>query len=587
MLPRGTRAWQPLGVALLPLLLAADLERAEGWLAAIRRSHRVELLASLDLPASGVEGLDAALSAHPRAAAAVWAAGPREATRVAERLAAHEGPTLLHPAPSRIPDGPRVQIAHGWLTLSGVGALERLFAARRVEAVRLVVNGLPEGPAAGVGPALYHAVTLLARLGREVELERAVLATEDQLHLSFGIDGVPWQVEVSPHGSGLELTARSPEGDYGWMVDGVSETLRRPRAEARAIPAIPWAERCLRQLEVPTRGAALADVRRARALVESIEAALERPIPPERFSIGSLDDGLSRLGLAGDHPISVPFVPTKPPAFDLPLEALAYMLDLKPAVFLTVAPQDEARIRAKLPGHVERVERRIHVGPADRWSDDRDRGTPAVELYAARDRDVVRKLVQLQTSDPSHHLTAIGGLLGYPACCVQAFDALGDRSDNSYNRVAAAVRTSVGDAWPALLDDTVIKVLPHFPCTYRCERSLGQARRLVEALTDEHPKVRETLLGFLGGPVLYFDHDHQIHFRGFPTGGGVRYRGVSIPWSTSKAFAALAGAIAMGDYLVLADEEMTIYRNEGRLFSMRRIDPHLGVLMPFAREVAT
>ncbi|MCA9605458.1 MAG: hypothetical protein KC619_07675, partial [Myxococcales bacterium] len=112
----------------LPILLAADLARADDWVAAIRRSHSLSLLASLDLPASGAEGLDATLAAHPEAAAAVWASGPREATRIAERLVAHAGPTLLYPPPARPPEGGHVQIAHGWLTLAGVGALERLFA---------------------------------------------------------------------------------------------------------------------------------------------------------------------------------------------------------------------------------------------------------------------------------------------------------------------------------------------------------------------------------------------------------------------------------------------------------------------------
>lgn len=573
-------------MALLPLVLAADLERAEGWLAAIRRSHRIALLASLDLPASGVEGLDAALDATPEAAAAVWAAGEREATVVAERLARHPGPSLLHPPPARPPAGERVQLAHGWLSLSGVGALERLFAGRRVESVTLNVHGIPEGPAPGLGPALYHATTLLARLGRAVEIERAVLVTEELLHLTVALDGVPWQVEVAPRGWQLDLVARTAEGDYAWNVDGVSETLRRPRAEARAIPAVPWAERCLRQLEVPVRGASLDDARRVRAILDRVEEALERRLPPERFVIGRMDDGLGPIGLAGDLPATAPLARTSPPAFELPLEALMYSLDLKPAVFLTVAPQDEARIRARLPGHVERRERRVEVAPADRWTDDRERGTPAVELYAARDPETLRRLVQLQTTDPSHGIGAIGALLGYPACCVQAFAALGDRSDNSYNRVAAAVRTSVGEPWPALLDDTVIKLLPHFPCTYRCERSLDQARRLFDALSDEHPAIRDALAGYLGGPVLYFDHDHQIRFRGFPSGSGVRYRGVSMPWSHSEPFAALAGAIARGDYLVLGDEALYVYRNEGLLFSLRRTDPHLGVLMPFTRSVA-
>ncbi|MBX3273984.1 MAG: hypothetical protein KF729_27210 [Sandaracinaceae bacterium] len=566
----------------LSLLFAASVPAAEDWLRVIRRSHRMSLIASIDLAASGTDGLDAALAAHPRAAVAVFCAGPREASRIAERLARHEGPSVLYPTPARPCDGPRVQIAQGWLTLSGVGALERLLAPGRAQSVRLAVRGLPEGPARGLGPALTHAAGLVARLGREVEVRHAVLATEELLQVSLRVDAVPWELEVAPRGQSLELVARTGEGDYAWIVDGVSETLRRPRAEARAIPAAPWAERCLRQLEAPARGASLKDAERARAIVDAVEAALERPLPPDRVVVGSLEDGLGPLGLSGELPLTAPLAPLAPPRFDLPIELTSYALGLKPAVFLTVAPQDEARVRALLPGHVERVERRVEVGPGDRWLDDRARGEPRIELYAARDPDALRRLVQLQTSDPSLHLGAIGALLGYPACCVQAFASLGDRSDNGYNRIAAAARTSVGGPWPALLDDTSLKLLPHFPCTYRCERSLDAARALLEALADEAPALHRAVRAYLGGPVLYFDHDHQLRFRGEATGGGVRYTSVAIPWSRSEPFAALAGAIAEGDRLTLGDDALIVHRGEATRFVLARTDPHLGVLMPFS-----
>lgn len=278
--------------------------------------------------------------------------------------------------------------------------------------------------------------------------------------------------------------------------------------------------------------------------------------------------------------------PSRPPrrrARTCRFEAIAYALDLKPALFLTVAPQDEARVRARLPGHVERRERRVDVGRADRWNDDRSRGAPAIELYAARDPETLRKLIELQTTDPTRHLDAIGALLGYPACCVQAFGALGDRSDNSYNRLAAAVRTSVGGSWPALLDDTALKLLAHFVCTYRCERSLEQAQQLLDALADEQRSLRDSLTGYLRGPVLYFDHDHQVRFHGEASGLGVRYSAASIPWSPSPLFATFAGAIAQGDRLTLGEDALTVFRGDAMLFSLKRTDPHLGVLMPFAR----
>ena len=566
-----------------PLLLAADLDRAEPWAAAIRRSHGIELLASLDLPASGVSGLDAALEARPEAAVAVWAAGEREATRVAERLVAHEGPCLLHPPPARPPPGRGVQVVHGWLSLSGVGALERLFSSRGVDHVQLVVRGLPEGPALGLAPVLYQAMALVLRLGTQVAVTGAVLENEDDLTLSLRVDEVDWRVEISCRGWELQLIAHTGEGPYAWSADGVSETLQRPRAEARAIPAAPWEERCLAQLARPVRGADLEDARAVRALVDTIEGRLERPLPPLRFEVGSTADSLAPLGLAGVLPDLPPLDATPPPSFALPTEAVAYALDLRPAVFLTVEPQDEARVRGALPGHIERRERKVCVGPGDVWHDDRSRGEPRVELFAARDPDKLRRLVDLQVADPSESLSQIGAILGYPACCVQAFGALGDRSQNSFNRVATAVRTSVGGAWPKVLDDTTLKLLPHYACTYRCERSVEQAQAFLDAIADEVPRRRALIDGWLGGSVLYFDHDHQIRFDGEARGSSIRYKSVSIPWVPSEPFGVLAAAIAQGERMVLEDDALVVYIGDDEVFRQRRIDPHLGVLMPFAR----
>ncbi len=581
-MPRATAPWQPRGVALPPLLFAAHLDRAEPWAEVIRRSRQIELLASIDLAASGVEGIEEALDGWPDAAVAVWAEGPREATRIAERLLEHPGPTLLHPAPRRPPLGDGIELTHGWLTLSGVGALERLFGSRGVESVRLRLRGVPDGAADGLTDVLYHAATLALRFGHDVHVERAVLESEQTLTLTLTVDGAPWRVELESVGHGLELTVRTGEGDYGWSADAVSEVLRRPRGEPRAVPIVPWPERAIRQLMAPARGTDLHAARDARALIDAVERSLERRLPPDRFSVGSTADGLAPLGLSGILPPAAPLAPTPPPELPL-LEALAYQLDLKPAVFLTVAPQDEARIAAGLPGHVARRERRVQVDAGDRWTDARDRGEPRVELYAARDPRALERLVALQTERPTDAATELGALLGYPACCVQSFARQADRADNSFNRVATAVRTSVGGPWPVLLDDTALKLLPHFPCTYRCERSVQQARDLLAALEDEHPALADAIDAYLGGPVLYFDHDHQLRFHGASTDAqSVRFDAVSIPWSPSEPFAALAGAIARGDRLTLTDGALVVTRGEERVVELRRTDPGLGTLMPFA-----
>jgi hypothetical protein len=599
-------------VALPPLLFAAHGDQARSWSDVVRRSHAIELRAAIDLAAGGVEGLDRALAAWPDAAVAVWAAGPLEASRIAERLVARAAPSVLHPAPASAPSGSGVQVSHGWLTLAGVSAIEPLFTSR-VEAVRLRARGLPEGPAPGLAPVVYHALALVLRFGRDVRVEHAVLEDEQRITIVLDVDRVQWRLELSArHGPELSLAVRTVGGDYAWSADAVSESLERPGAEPRAVPSVPWAERCLKQLAQPMRGASLSDASAVRALMDEVEQVLERrlpPIPPRvelvrmpmsaslappppevsgTFRAPPLHEitarrkvGLERLGLLGDVPAAAPLAPRAPPVGALPFEAIGYRLELRAAVFITTDLAGEERVRASLPGHVVRRERTVALAP-DAWAEDGEKGEVRVELFAARDAVTAQKLADLSSAEPLESAQTIGALLGYPACCVQAFAAQADRSDNSYNRYAIAARTSWGP-WVRVLDDTSLKLLPHFACTYRCERSKEQADKLLAELAVEDPALHTSVLQYLGGPVLYFDHDHQIRFDGTVSDGGIVYRSISIPWPGPDAFATLAGAIARGNRLVLGDRDLEVFSGEAKLFSLERTDPGLGIVLPFGR----
>lgn len=592
-----------------PILFAAHGDRARSWADAVRRSRDLELLAAIDLSAGGIEGLDSALRARPDAAAMMWSAGPLESTSLAERLAEHEGPTLLHPAPARPPLGAGVQVTHGWLSLSGVAAIERLFAsagATKPEIVRLRARGVPEGPGLGLSPALYHALTLAHRFGQRVSVERAVLDDEQHLTLALEVDGVPWRVEVfAKKGPELQLVVRTSGGDFTWSADAVSESLERSSAEPRALPAASWAERCLRQITSPLPGADLADARAVSRTLDAVELALERRLPPTpfpratpaperaasaasapelsgsfrisipelsgsfRISVEALEaDALTRLGLRGELPDAATHALAPPPSpAALPIEVIAYRLDLRPAATLTIDPQDEEKVRALLPGAIERREHE---------------GARKIELFAARDAAAARRLAELSAEDAEGSASSLGAILGYPACCVQAFVAQIDH-DESYDRYAIAARTSFGPGpWPALLDDTSLKVLPHQPCTYRCEGSREQARALHAVLAVEEPRLHAALTDYLGGPVLYFDHDHQLRFRGAVSEGGIAYDEVSMPFAGSAPFAQLAGAIAAGDRLVLSEGALTVFARDAPLFTLERTDPGLGLILPFA-----
>ncbi|HEY8432333.1 MAG TPA: hypothetical protein VIL20_28365, partial [Sandaracinaceae bacterium] len=593
-----------------PLLFAAHGDRARSWADAIRRSRGLRLLAAIDLSAGGIEGFEEALRARPDAAVAVWATGPLEAARLAERLVEHDGPSVLHPPPARAPIGTGVQVAHGWLTLSGIAAIERLFASSSVETVRLRVRGLPEGPGTGLAPALYHAATVVHRLGRRIDVERAVLPDEQNAALALDVDGVPWRVEVgAKKGPELCLVVRTAAGSYTWRADGVSESLERPGAEPRAVPVVSWAERCLKQLDAPVLGADLGDARALRAFLDAVEIALERRLPPTplvsepplspsipevsgsfrielsgAFRVSVADEpetsALARIGLrSAELPDVPPLAPAPPPSPALPIAVLAYRLELRSAVHLTVEPQDEAKIRALLTGAIERRERTLDPDPAR--PADRAASRRVIDLYVARDAKTAAKLAALHKEGSTDAASGIGALLGFPACCVQAFVAQVEHGDETYDRYAIAARTSFGPGpWPAVLDDTSFALLSHRPCTYRCERSREQARALLDALRTEHADLHDAIVRYLRCPVLYFDHEHQLRFEGSVSDGGIAYGAVSIPWSGSRQFDRLAAAVALGDRLLIGEGALTVLRGNERLFTLERTDPGLGIVLP-------
>jgi hypothetical protein len=589
----------------------------------------VERIELSDLDSSGEKrfaALERALASRSEGAVAAWAEGPFEAARWAERLVEHGGPSLIHPLPAwysspSVSHGAGPQVAHGWVTLAGVRAMERLFASRaaHVEAVELEARGVPEGGDASMAAALHHAFALARRFGREGRIAHARLERERSLQVALDVGGRPWtlRVEVGAEPS-LVLRARTSRGEVSWTADARTERLERPGAAARVARAVPWADRALRELaERCLRGssaprASFDDARAAHELVAAVECALGRELPPAPLARRACTVALgrapfARLGLRGAFPDEAPLAPVAPPSTGLPLEALAYVVGLRPALFLTLDPRDEARVRDRLPGFIERRERCVEVGPGDAWNDDRARGVDAVELFVARDLVAARELAALQEGDPTASAEALGARLGYPPCCVRAFVAQPSRADNSYNRYATAARTPSGrEPWPALLDDTALKLLPHFGCSYRCEASLAQAEALLEALVRDDAALAERVALFVGGPVLYFDHEHQLRFDGRFEGdaphGTIAYRGVAIPGfgagvgltrggpdrdsagaADIRAFGSFAAAVARGDELRF-DARALVVRRAGRvLFELERTDPGFGRVLPFGR----
>lgn len=187
----------------------------------------------------------------------------------------------------------------------------------------------------------------------------------------------------------------------------------------------------------------------------------------------------------------------------------------KPVVFLSVEAEGEAALRAELDAgglHVARGERVVRVGAGDRWGNGEERRY--VELFASRDPALARRAKALQDDDPTRNARALGALLGYPTCCVEAFVAQASRADNSRNRIESAARTRAPMPWPWELSNVDRMIVPFFPCTYDCRAALAEARAVIAQAEHETPGIAASLARALRGAMLYVDQDRWVAIEG-------------------------------------------------------------------------
>ena len=298
-----------------------------------------------------------------------------------------------------------------------------------------------------------------------------------------------------------------------------------------------------------------------------------------------------------DLPAEAPPLPTDPLRVDVPrLELLAYEHGLKPALYLTLPRAEAEVIAARFEGHhVARVD---YLFTYDAVTDVRGRA-PAppghgthVDLFIARDAAAVERarFIYEDPRGPSHYLAEMGAMLGYPPCCVEAFAALPDRSNNTAIRYAAIARTRQrGLTFAPLLNNLFAYVLPSFPCSYGCERSVAQAGAVLDLLGRLQPGAAATLRRSLARPVLFVDHARLVALSDARLDGDViRYGGVVGGLSPTEDHAvrdrferALGAVLARGDGLRVTDGAVEVLRGATRAAWMPRRDPFLGVLAPF------
>lgn len=544
-------------------------ERARAWRAVLAQSseHR-----AVDWEGS----LEAALAGHPTALVAADCE-PRAASRVADLLAQHERRGLVTPPLFTPPErAGHVLLAHGWVSLPAERWLAKL--GDRFERAAITVRGLPDAAEGDLDQVLWQALAWVRRVFPTALLRDATLESDGEAVLE--LEGpVAITLSASCAGQSFDAVLAGPTivARASWRPHEETHVVFEPdapRPPPRVLRVAPPAERDLAMLlgRGPVTGD---DVSVARAIAADL-ASIALPPPTRSFRVAAAraapDAELAAVGLAGE-------LPEAPAAGELsatvprePFEVLAFRAGHKPVVLLTVSETELDSAKGWLAGaHVEIRERGFDVGAHDVWRAGSER---RFELFASREPELAHRAAELH-ADPSASCAEMGELLGYPRCCVAAFCRQRERGDNTYNRHAAAARTRTPGPWPWELNDTWLKLVPFFPCSYTCAAALRAAHSVAALL----PPGLEQLLA---QPTLYLAHDNAIALFGSADADGtVRYREVRVTPGAAADVRALAAALGAADTLKLNTWALTALNGARELFSMRRTDPGLGVLMPF------
>lgn len=588
-------------------------ERARAWVAPLRRSLRLRLVATVargeesaapDLPR--YRSLDEAMRAHPAAAFAL-ALPPRAALEGALQLAEAGRPGLvqapLHEGLCEAEQGPGaagVRVAHGWVTLPGLRAVEAIMRRAGRGRLGIEVAGLPEADQGDLGEALVHAMALVRALLPQGRVTAARHAGDGVLEADLVAQGWAATLRVLARGQRLAVRVEGAQGVALWSWERDRESVMLGDTVLVAPRATPAASvRALAQLLPDAgRGDGLVEAAAALRFARDALSFLPTRLPPgarplrQAASIARRrpSDLLGRLGLRGELP---PVTAPPPDVLRLalppePFELWAFRAGVKPVAFLTVRPADvEPTLAFFGAAHCERRDRMVQVGAQDCWKDRRDEGEPRVELYIAHDADLARRAAYLQAEvDPTAAMREIGALVGYPPCCVEAFARQDDRANNSRNRYESQARTLAPDGsthapWPWELNNLHTMIVPFYPCSYRCERALAWACACLAEMARVHPAVVAALRAALARPVLYFDHDHQLVLDGEYVDGRVSYSAVALTESAPPQLTALAAALRLGNQLSLDDRRLRVERDGRPVLNLTRTDPALGFIAPF------
>ena len=179
--------------------------------------------------------------------------------------------------------------------------------------------------------------------------------------------------------------------------------------------------------------------------------------------------------------------------------------------------------------------------------DAHERGADFAIVAVAADQAALDEVLAAQrahsTAQGKAAVEAMGALMGYPTCCVQAFLSQRTRGDNLDNE-RLTFRRAPGEALHPLLHRVGgVRLLSHHPCSPSCAGSIRIGEHILEALAAVDAPATAWARERMDRPVLFLDYQRRIELQGAWEGDRFRVD-AALPLDEARHLGVDAAAIA-------------------------------------------
>lgn len=268
-----------------------------------------------------------------------------------------------------------------------------------------------------------------------------------------------------------------------------------------------------------------------------------------------------------------------------PQEVLATQTGIKPVTRKGVNNKfDPDRLRTLLDDFELEIELREmnSKGPADSGN----------YLYISKDREMIDKAFRAEKND---RMLDLGELLGYPECCIKNYVERLKDYDSGGERIRKISESSSEFFWEnniiytfdtriiqdigqrkmdelIKLNDKSLYLNVHLPCSFDCENSRKNARKLLDKLEEEEKEFAARIPRKLSNPVVFIDNFSWITFQGEVSNSEILYSEVSEDSMIS------CDELERGDR-VKVGENIEVFRGEKKIETIET--DHKPLILPF------